>query len=71
MRLKIAQHIFSEESNKDGVLTHKAEEYMRCLDVGKRRLEDLFLADSKYWADNLERTKVMARNLYNHMQTLL
>lgn len=54
MRLKIAQNIYSEESNKDGVLTHKTEEYLRCLDVGKRRLEDLFLADDRYWEDNLK-----------------
>ena len=54
-----------------GVLTHRAEDYLKCLDLGHRKLEDLLMADSKYWAENLEVTKQKAKQLVTHMSSLL
>ena len=54
-----------------GVLTHRAEDYLRCLDLGNRKLDDLLLADSKFWVENLEVTKSKAKQLVTHMSSLL
>ena len=52
-------------------MTHKAEEYLRCLDIGHRKFSELLNADAKFWADNLVSTKRRAELLVKHMQTLL
>lgn len=54
-----------------GVLTHKVEEYLKCLELGHRQLQVLMNADCKYWADNLARAKLRAEMLSKHMKNLL
>lgn len=76
VRLKIGRHIVaasdgSSQGKSDGVLTHKAEEYLRCLDLSHRKLEDLLIADQEHWMDNLESSKVKAQQMAKHMKSLL
>ena len=49
------------------MLTHKAEEYLKCLEFNHKRLNELFTTDEKYWADNLIVTRKRCEHLENHM----
>ena len=70
--MKLGRQICNEQEGKiDGVLTHKAEEYLRCLDLGHRRLEDLLIADLKHWTDGLVVARNKAEKLKKHLSTLL
>ena len=72
VRQKIGRQINSDgKGNRDGVLTHRPEEYLRCLDLAHRRLSDLLIADLKHWTDNLETQKTKAKALAVHMSELL
>ena len=44
-------------ANPDGLLTQSEQEYLSCLELGHRKLEDLFRQDDAYWAENLDKAK--------------
>ena len=44
--MKIGRHIYNEKDGRfDGVLNHRADEYLQCLEIDYRRLDDLLNED--------------------------
>ena len=56
IKQKITRCLKTNE-NPDGLLTQLEQEYLSCLDIGHRKLEDLFSQDDAYWAEKLEKAK--------------
>ena len=53
VRRKILENCKSEQ-NQDGLLTGKQEDYLQCLEMDYRKLEQLLRQDEAKWADNLD-----------------
>ena len=63
LKQKIRVNIHGELS-QDGLLTQKVEDYMNCLEVDYRGLEDLLQRDSIYWEQNLQSMKGEALKIH-------
>ena len=56
LQVKIGRQIYDEKEGR-GVLTHKLDEYMNCLNISNDRFEDLLKVDLKYWNDTLVKAR--------------
>lgn len=70
VRNKIKDNILSEE-NPVGLLTLKKQDYLQCLDMNYRHLNEMLREDEIKWALNLETKKGVADQVNQELKTLL
>ena len=70
VRTKIRENARSKH-NQDGLLTSKQEEYLQCLEIDYRKLENLLNQDEEKWAKNIEVKKSKAKEFDEKLKALV
>ena len=70
VRTKIRENARSKY-NQDGLLTSKQEEYLQCLEIDYRKLENLLNQDEEKWAKNIEVKKSKAKEFDEKLKALV
>ena len=63
---KIRENTLSKQ-NKDGILTCKEENYLKCLQINYREFEILLRTDEAIWNENLEIKKKEAEEVKENL----
>ena len=63
IRTKFMANLHSE-NNYEGLLVQTEQEYLDCLEINHRGLEELLRKDAVHWDLDLEKTKQEAANLH-------
>ena len=70
VRRKIRANILSKE-NPDGLLTNSQEDYLQCLAMNYRHLEQMFRKDEAVWIKNIELRRKEANEVKKRLQAFL
>ena len=68
---QIIQNNLHNKDNLDGVMTRKEPQYMACLELKHRELEDLFRQDEHHLAENIELSKRRAAEIKTEIEALM
>ena len=66
----ITGNVQSDE-NPTGLLMKGEAEYLKCLEINSKRLEELMRQDEAHWAENLDMIKRQAGEIQDQIKALL